>query len=349
MKPKRKQPAPSKGNFSARQAVEQLNAALEYSLLREPHVRSQQSQHDARLFGRPLSGWRLKVYTIIFEADTPAGRMFDIGLIIMVLMSIIAVVTDSIPFFHRHFGSQLGGLEWMFTIVFTIEYILRLVCVRKPMAYVTSFNGLVDLFSILPSYLWLLFPHAGFLMSIRILRLLRIFRIFKLVRYVEAYQSLGRALLESRFKITVFLSIAMMMVLIIGTLIYIVEGPAHGFTSIPTAMYWAITTITTVGYGDLAPKTELGRLIASAAMMIGWSIIAVPTAIVTAEIGSMRHVQPKDITTRTCHACLSEGHKRSAHYCYKCGAELPPYIETKEELEEALQAAHTAATPKEQP
>lgn len=320
------------------QAVEEVNTALEYSLLRDPHIRSLQAEHDARLFGRPLEGWRLRIYTIIFEADTPMGRMFDIGLIIMVLMSIIAVVTDSVPLIHRHFGSQLVGLEWFFTIAFTIEYILRLLCVRRPMRYVLSFNGLVDLFSIMPSYLWLIFPNAGFLMSIRILRLLRIFRIFKLVRYVEAYQSLGRALLESRFKIMVFVSISMMMVLIIGTLMYIIEGPQHGFTSIPTAMYWAVTTITTVGFGDIAPQTEVGRALASFTMLIGWSVIAVPTAIVTAEIGNMRNLKKTEITTRTCQACLSEGHKRSADFCFKCGAPLPPYIETKAELEEAVHA-----------
>jgi voltage-gated potassium channel len=259
--------------------------------------------------------------------------MFDIGLIIMVLMSIVAVVTDSIPFFHRHFGSHLVGLEWFFTIAFTLEYVLRLLCVRQPMRYVLSFNGLVDLCAILPSYLMLAFPHAAYLMSIRILRLLRIFRIFKLVRYVEAYQSLGRALLQSRFKIMVFMSVAMMMVLIIGTLMHIVEGAESGFTSIPAAMYWAITTMTTVGYGDIAPKTEIGRLIASFTMLIGWSIIAVPTAIVTAEISSMKPARPADITTRTCQLCLTEGHLRQAKFCFKCGAQLPPHIKTNAQLD----------------
>ena len=326
---------PPKRQHSAAQAVGQINTALEYSLLRRPEVRHEQADHDARLFGKPLAGWRLRLYTIIFEADTPVGRMFDIGLIIMVLMSIVAVVTDSIPFFHRHFGSHLAGLEWFFTIAFTIELLLRLLCVRQPMKYVLSFNGLVDLCSILPSYLMLVFPHAAYLMSIRILRLLRIFRIFKLVRYVEAYQSLGRALLQSRFKIMVFMSVALMMVLIIGTLMHIVEGANNGFTSIPTAMYWTITTITTVGYGDIAPKTELGRLLASFTMLIGWSIIAVPTAIVTAEIGSMRPTRPADITTRTCQACLTEGHLRQAKFCFKCGAPLPAHIKTNAQLDKA--------------
>ena len=326
---------PPKRQHSAAQAVGQINTALEYSLLRRPEVRHEQADHDARLFGKPLAGWRLRLYTIIFEADTPVGRMFDIGLIIMVLMSIVAVVTDSIPFFHRHFGSHLAGLEWFFTIAFTIELLLRLLCVRQPMKYVLSFNGLVDLCSILPSYLMLVFPHAAYLMSIRILRLLRIFRIFKLVRYVEAYQSLGRALLQSRFKIMVFMSVALMMVLIIGTLMHIVEGANNGFTSIPTAMYWTITTITTVGYGDIAPKTELGRLLASFTMLIGWSIIAVPTAIVTAESGSRRPTRPADITTRTCQACLTEGHLRQAKFCFKCGAPLPAHIKTNAQLDKA--------------
>ena len=326
----------------AAQAVGQINTALEYSLLRRPEVRHEQAKHDARLFGKPLAGWRLRLYTIIFEADTPIGRMFDIGLIIMVLMSIVAVVTDSIPLVHRQFGSQLAGLEWFFTIAFSIELLLRVLCVRHPVKYLLSFNGLVDLCSILPSYLMLFFPHAAYLMSIRILRLLRIFRIFKLVRYVEAYQSLGRALLQSRFKIMVFMSVALMMVLIIGTLMYIIEGAHNGFTSIPTAMYWTITTITTVGYGDIAPKTELGRLLASFTMLIGWSIIAVPTAIVTAEIGSMRTTRPDDITTRTCQACLTEGHLRYAKCCFKCGASLPQYIKTNAQLEQVAAAPESA-------
>ena len=329
-------PQPPKHHNAAAKAVQQLNTALEYSLLRRPEVRHEQSDHDARYFGKPLAGWRLRVYTIIFEADTPVGRMFDIGLIIMVLLSIVAVITDSIPFFHRHFGTPLVGLEWFFTIAFTVEYVLRLLCVRQPMRYVLSFNGLVDLFSILPSYLMLAFPSAAYLMSIRILRLLRIFRIFKLVRYVEAYQSLGRALLQSRFKITVFMSVAMMMVLIIGTLMHIVEGADSGFTSIPASMYWAITTITTVGYGDIAPKTELGRLIASFTMFIGWSIIAVPTAIVTAEISGLKPARPSDITTRTCHHCLTEGHLRRAKFCFNCGEALPQYLKTNAQLDKAV-------------
>ena len=335
-KPKPKAPAT--------QAVEQINAALEYSLLRPPEVRHEQADHDARLFGKPLAGWRLRLYTIIFEADTPVGRMFDIGLILMVMRSIVAVVTDSIPLVHRQFGSQLAGLEWFFTIAFSIELLLRVLCVRHPVKYLLSFNGLVDLCSILPSYLMLFFPHAAYLMSIRILRLLRIFRIFKLVRYVEAYQSLGRALLQSRFKIMVFMSVALMMVLIIGTLMFIIEGAHHGFTSIPTAMYWTITTITTVGYGDIAPSTELGRLLASFTMLIGWSIIAVPTAIVTAEIGSMRTFKPDDITTRSCQVCLTEGHLRYAKFCFKCGAPLPAYIKTNAQLDQFTAAPESTSS-----
>ncbi len=344
-----KKPQPPKHHHAAAQAVEQLNTALEYSLLRRPEVRHEQERFDADHLGKPLEGWRLRVYTIIFEADTPVGRLFDISLMVMVVMSIIAVITDSIPIVHRHFGSQLVGLEWFFTIVFSIEFVLRLLCVRYPMKYLLSFNGLVDLFSILPSYLMLIFPHAAYLMSIRILRLLRVFRIFKLVRYVEAYQSLGRALLQSRFKIMVFMSVAMMLVLIIGTLMHIVEGADSGFTSIPASMYWAITTITTVGYGDIAPKTEIGRLIASFTMFIGWSIIAVPTAIVTAEMGSMRPARPADITTRTCHACLTEGHLRRAKFCFKCGESLTPHLRSNEALDRAVEESEQEDVPMQTP
>lgn len=276
---------------------------------------------------KPLQGWRLRLYTIIFEADTAAGRRFDQTLIALILLSVAVVALDSVASIQARAGLLLNVLEWGFTAAFTMEYLLRLLCVRRPLAYALSFFGIIDLLSILPTYLALLVPEAHFFIDVRILRLMRVFRIFKLTGYVSEYTSLGRALVASRRKILVFLSFVMMVVLIMGTVMYVVEGPEHGFTSIPTAMYWAVTTMTTVGFGDITPKTDLGRLIASMMMMLGWGVLAVPTGIVTAEMSSQR-LSPgggEAATTRTCHQCLTEGQRPEAHYCWHCGAALPAY------------------------
>jgi len=274
--------------------------------------------------GKPLSGWRLRLYTIIFEADTRAGRLFDQGLIAVILLSVTVVVLDSVASIQARFGPVLDVLEWLFTGLFTIEYLARLVCVQRPLVYARSFFGVIDLLSTLPTYVALLAPGAHVFIDVRILRLLRMFRVFKLGSYVAEYNTLGRALQASRRKILVFLSIVMMAVLIMGTVMYVVEGPANGFTSIPTAMYWAVTTMTTVGFGDITPKTDLGRLISALMMMLGWGVLAVPTGIVTAEISAQRNMRAPT-TTRTCHACLTEGHSPEASYCWRCGAALPPY------------------------
>lgn len=274
--------------------------------------------------GKPLSGWRLRLYTIIFEADTRAGRLFDKWLIGIILLSIVVVVVDSMQRVDpsaRHFFMLM---EWIFTVAFTAEYVARLLCVRHPWRYARSFYGVIDLLALMPTYVALLVPEVHALIDVRVLRLLRVFRIFKLTAYVAEYQSLGRALKASRRKILVFLSAILMIVLVMGTLMYVVEGPVNGFTSIPTSVYWAITTMTTVGFGDITPKTDLGRLISSVMMLLGWGTLAVPTGIVTAEMTAMRfaNVPP---TTRTCHECLTEGHLSESNYCLHCGARLPKY------------------------
>jgi len=270
-----------------------------------------------------LQGWRLKVYTVIFEADTRAGKAFDTGLIVLVLLSVLVVMLESVASIQARHGQMLDMLEYFFTAVFTIEYLLRLACVRYPMRYALSFYGVVDLLAVLPTYLALFFPELYALVDVRVLRLLRVFRIFKLGAYLAEFAMLRQALRASVRKILVFLSVVLMVVTIMGTVMYLVEGPANGYTSIPTSIYWAITTMTTVGFGDITPKTDLGRTIASLMMLLGWGVLAVPTGIVTAEMTAQRQGRPT--TTRSCHECLSEGHLPEARFCRDCGARLPPY------------------------
>lgn len=273
--------------------------------------------------GRPVAGWRLRVYTVIFEADTRAGRAFDMVLIAMILASVAVVVLDSMAPVHAQYAGLLFALEWFFTLAFTVEYAARLACVRHPLRYARSVLGVIDLLAILPTYLAVLVPGLHALIDVRVLRLLRIFRLFKLGAYVSEFAALQRALAASRRKIMVFLAFVMLVVMIMGTLMYVVEGPDNGYTSIPVGVYWAITTMTTVGFGDLTPKTDLGRFIASLMMLMGWGTLAVPTGIVSAElVGQTGRREP---TTRTCHECLSEGHSPSAKFCRDCGAKLPAY------------------------
>jgi voltage-gated potassium channel len=273
--------------------------------------------------GKPQEGWRLWLYTVIFEADTPAGRAFDVALIGAIVLSVAVVIADSVESIHDAHGAALAGIEWVFTAIFTVEYLARLCCVRHPWRYASSFYGVIDLLAVLPSYLAFFAPELHALIDVRILRLLRVFRVLKLVAYVDEYGRLGRALAQSRHKILIFLSFVLMVVLVMGTLMYVVEGPEHGFTSIPVAVYWAITTMTTVGFGDLTPHTDLGRLIASTMMLLGWGTLAVPTGIVTAEFTAQRFTEAP--TTRTCAECLSEGHRADARFCRDCGAPLPEY------------------------
>ena len=276
-----------------------------------------------RELGKPLSGWRLRLYTIIFEADTRAGRAFDLALIAMILASVAVVVLDSVATIHQRFGPWLKGLEWFFTLAFTVEYIARLLCVRRPLRYARSVFGVIDLLAILPAYLAVFVPQMHALIDVRLLRLLRIFRLLRLTAYVQEFGALYRALRNSRRKIAVFLAFVLLVTMIMGTLMYVVEGPDNGFTSIPVGVYWAITTLTTVGFGDVTPKTDLGRFIASLMMLMGWGTLAVPTGIVSAElVGQQTRREP---TTRSCHECLSEGHAPTARFCRDCGAPLPAY------------------------
>ncbi|UXH79367.1 ion transporter [Roseateles amylovorans] len=278
---------------------------------------------EAERLGRPLSGWRLKVYTVIFEADTRAGRSFDLALIGLVLFSIAVVMLESVASFRARHGTWLTVSEYLLTAVFSIEYLLRLACVRHPWRYARSFYGIVDLLAVLPTYLALFMPELYALVDVRVLRLLRVFRVLKLSAYVAETAMLVEALRASARKISVFISVVVMIVVVLGTVMYVVEGPHNGFSSIPASIYWAITTMTTVGYGDITPKTDFGRAIASLMMLVGWGILAVPTGIVTAEMTAQRRQRPA--TTRTCQVCLSEGHLPEARFCRDCGASLPPY------------------------
>jgi voltage-gated potassium channel len=278
----------------------------------------------ARQFGKPDGGLRERLYRVIFEAETRAGRLFDLCLVAAIVLSVIVVVLTSVaPVAARH-GQLLTALEWFFTILFSVEYAARLYCVKHPRRYAGSFFGVIDLLAIVPTYIGLVFPGAHVLIDVRILRLLRMFRILKLTSYVHEYGLLGRALMASRRKILIFLSVVMMVVFLLGTVMYAVEGPEHGFTSIPTAVYWAISTVTTVGFGDLTPKTDLGRAIASLMMLLGWGILAVPTGIISSEMTAQRNAGVP--TTRTCAECLTEGHEANADFCKHCGAPLPPYL-----------------------
>ena len=265
------------------------------------------------------SRWRLKLHEIIFEADTPAGKWFDVLLILSILVSVVMVMLDSVSAIQVTYGRYLLIGEWFFTILFTIEYFLRLISVGRPMAYATSFFGIVDLLAILPTYLSIIVPGAQYLLVIRILRVLRIFRIFKLVQYLGEASLLLQALRASRRKITVFLFTVLTLVTIFGSLIYLIEDPKDGFTSIPKSIYWSIVTLTTVGYGDISPQTNIGQLIAAMIMITGYAIIAVPTGIVTVELS---HAFQRKISTQACPECSAEGHDSDAKFCKYCGSRL---------------------------
>jgi voltage-gated potassium channel len=276
---------------------------------------------NERELGRPPSGWRRRMYEVIFESETPAGRTFDKVIILAILLSVVIVIADSVQAWSVRHRAAFNAAEWFFTILFTIEYIARIASVERPWRYVRSFFGVIDLLSVVPTYLAFFFPETHALIDVRILRLLRVFRVFRPTQYVEEYQMLGEALAASRRKILVFLSAVLMVVLILGTLLYVVEGPEHGFKDIPTSVYWAVTTITTVGFGDITPKTDVGRLIASVMMLIGWGTLAVPTGIVTAEMTARRHglLLPR---AGRCAACGVAGHQEDARFCRSCGAAL---------------------------
>ncbi|MDX2443865.1 MAG: ion transporter [Bacteroidales bacterium] len=260
-----------------------------------------------------------KIYRIIFGADTKAGKDFDIFLLFLIIFSIIAVILDSIPEIHLKYGKALYITEWVITFFFTVEYILRIWVVKHPAKYIFSFYGIIDLLAILPSFLGLFLSGAHGLIIIRALRLLRIFRLFKLTRYTSEANSLILALKASWTKISVFLFAVMTIVIVIGTLMYLIEGEEHGFTSIPRGIYWAIVTLTTVGYGDIAPQTNFGQFVASFVMIIGYGIIAVPTGIVTSELAKAKK---RTVVLKPCPNCLKEEHDSDAEYCKHCGETL---------------------------
>jgi voltage-gated potassium channel len=264
--------------------------------------------------------WQLRLHEIIYESDTAAGKFFDVTLLILILSSIVVVLLDSIPAWHQSYGKLFETMEWGFTIIFTIEYILRLICIKKPLRYVFSFLGLVDLLAIIPGYLSLLVPGTRSLLVLRALRLLRIFRIFKLSHFVSEMQFLAIAIKGSLRKISIFMIVVLTLVVIMGSVMYLVEGGINGFTSIPQCIYWAIVTITTVGYGDISPVTPGGKFVASIIMLMGYAIIAVPTGIITTEMALAMMKKKQD--RQSCQACGREGHDSNARYCKFCGEKL---------------------------
>lgn len=265
-------------------------------------------------------GWRHRLHTVIFESDTRAGRIFDTALLAMILLSILVVMLDSIDYLNARYGELFFTLEWIFTILFTIEYILRLASVRKPLLYSLSLLGLIDLLSILPMYLSLFVSGGQSLLVLRALRLLRIFRIFRLTHFMSEMSFLNVAIRNSFKKIAIFMLFVLMVVIILGSLMYVIEDKTNGFNSIPDSIYWAIVTITTVGYGDISPITPLGKLVASLIMLLGYGIIAVPTGIVTTEMAIA--ARSRKHKNEACPTCGREGHDYNADYCKYCGSKL---------------------------
>jgi voltage-gated potassium channel len=266
-----------------------------------------------------IKNWRARLQEIIFRTETPAGKTFDVILIASISLSVIVVMLDSVASINAVYDHLIFQLEWFFTILFTIEYLLRLSCAERPGKYAISFFGIIDLMAIIPSYLSLLLPGAEIFLVIRILRVLRIFRVLKLVQFIGSANLILKALKSSMHKITVFLFAVLSLVVIFGSLIYVIEGGKNGFTSIPRSIYWAIVTMTTVGYGDISPKTAFGQTMAALIMIIGYSIIAVPTGIVTAEITQRLKKKNRD---RTCSGCGRGNHDDDAEHCKYCGVPL---------------------------
>ena len=271
---------------------------------------------------KPNNNWKSRLHEIIYEADTPAGKIFDIVLLITIIASIVLVMLESVSEIDAKYHTFLNITEWIITILFSIEYIARIITVKKPLKYIFSFYGIIDLLSTIPKYISIVFAGTHSLVALRALRLLRIFRIFKIARYVGESTNLMRALKLSRAKIVLFMLFVFILCIILGTIMYLVEsGADSGFTSIPRSVYWAIVTLTTVGYGDIAPLTALGQLIASFIMLMGYAIIAVPTGIVTAEMTKTKRHKVQT-NTQSCSYCLEEHHKDGAKFCHKCGNEL---------------------------
>lgn len=265
-----------------------------------------------------MKNYKQQIRDIIFEADTVAGKAFDIVILVLIFLSVTLVMLESMTSINIKYESFFYILEWIFTLLFTIEYVLRVWSVNRPRKYIFSFYGIIDLLAILPSYIGIFIAGSGSLMVVRSLRLLRMFRIFKLDRFVNSGSLLYRSIKESRYKITVFLFTVLMIMVIVGTLMYMIEGAQSGFTSIPKSIYWAIVTMTTVGYGDISPQTGFGQFVASIVMILGYAIIAIPTGIIS--VGLIN--SSKQTTTQVCPSCMSDGHDIDAEYCKFCGSKL---------------------------
>ncbi|MDB5246345.1 MAG: ion transporter [Segetibacter sp.] len=267
-----------------------------------------------------IKPWQARLQEIIYESNTVAGKAFDVSLLVVIVASIFIVMMDSVPSWHSRYGKAFFVLEWAFTILFTIEYLLRLICIKKPIRYVTSFLGIIDLLAIIPSYLSIFFLGAHSLLVFRALRLLRIFRIFKLTHFLSEMQFLDVAIRGSLRKVSIFMLVVLTLVIILGSVMYLIESGENGFSSIPDSIYWAIVTITTVGYGDISPVTPLGKFVASIIMLLGYGIIAVPTGIVTTEMALA--VRKKQQKNEACPGCGREGHDMDAKHCKYCGHEI---------------------------
>ena len=290
--------------------------------MNDSQVTPEKSVAEAPPEASKAADWRFRWHEIIFEADTPKGKAFDIGLLVTIVASILIVMLQSVSTINQEYGKILNIADWVITIGFSIEYALRIACVRRPWRYIFSFWGIVDLLSVLPSYVALVIPGSHYLSVVRVLRLIRIFRIFKLNSYIQESRVLLEALKAARPKIVVFLLVVMSLILVMGTTVYVIENFADDsseFTSIPKAIYWAIVTITTVGYGDIAPQTVLGQTIAAIAMILGYAIIIVPSGIFSVEIIAASKAQTN---TQVCPTCTKEGHDDDASYCKYCGSKL---------------------------
>ena len=287
-----------------------------------PDTHGNQGAHSEATRGQPDVSWRDRLHSVIFEAETPAGKAFDVALILLIALSVLVVMLESVEDLRNSYQSFLTTAEWCFTVLFTVEYGLRLLCVRHPTRYAFSFFGMVDLLAIVPTYLNVLFPQiqAQYFTVVRVLRVLRVFRVLKLAHHVSEANLLMRALYASRRKLTVFLYAVMTLVVLFASLMYLIEGKEHGFTSIPTAMYWTIVTLTTVGFGDITPGTDYGKALAAVVMLLGFAIIAIPTGIVSAEM--MRGHNRPSVSTEVCRECTREGHDPDALHCKYCGARL---------------------------
>jgi len=274
------------------------------------------------------SKWKAKLHEVIYEADTPMGKWFDLVLLVVIILSVVLVMLESVKEFDARHHAILLALEWIITIFFTIEYLARIICIRKPFQYIFSFYGIIDFLATIPLYLSYLIAGSQVLLAVRALRLLRVFRILKLVQFIGEASQLKEALKASRAKIAVFIYVVLILSVILGTVMYLIESDQAGFTSIPRSIYWTIVTLTTVGYGDIAPQTTVGQLIATIVMILGYGIIAVPTGIVTVEFakqgGKKEPGKGPDVqlNTQSCLTCGAEGHRDEARYCYNCGSPL---------------------------